>query len=70
MKRNHPKSLGCSDSRRNVYGNTGQPQEERKISNKQPNLTHKEARNRRNGTPTQQKKGNKKIRTEINDTQT
>ena len=45
--------------KREVYSNTGLPQEARKISNKQPNLTPKEARKRRtNKTQTQNKEGN------------
>ena len=41
-----PKSLGCSKScsKREVYCNTGLPQEARKISNKSPKLTPKGAR--------------------------
>ena len=45
---NGSKPLGCSKngSKREVYSNTGLPQETRKISNKQPNLTPKGGRKR------------------------
>ena len=50
-KWNHsdPKSLGYSESssKRDVYSNTSLPQETRKMSNKEPNLTSKGARKRR-----------------------
>ena len=36
-----------SSSKSEIYSNTIQPQETRKISNKQPNLTPKEIRERR-----------------------
>ena len=41
--------MGCSkiSSKREVYSNTILPQETRKISNKQPNLTPKAIRERR-----------------------
>ena len=41
--------MGCSksSSKREVYSNTSVPQETRKISNKQPNLTPKAIRERR-----------------------
>ena len=54
--------LGCrkSCSKREVYSNTGLPQEARKVSNKKPNLTPSQTRNRRNKTPNQQKEGNNK----------
>ena len=41
--------MGCSksSSKREVYSNTVLPQETRKISNKQPNLTPKAVRERR-----------------------
>ena len=41
--------MGCSKSgsKREVYSNTVLPQETRKISNKQPNLTPKAVRERR-----------------------
>ena len=46
--KNTPKSVKCSKSRtkKEVYGNTGLPQETRKISNKQSKLTAKAARER------------------------
>ena len=48
-KNNDPKPMGCSksSSKREVYSNTILPQETRKISNKQPNLTPKAIRERR-----------------------
>ena len=44
-----PKPMGCSKSsyKREVYSNTILPQETRKISNKQSNLTPKGTRERR-----------------------
>ena len=41
--------MGCSksSSKREVYSNTSLPQETRKISNKQPNVTSKATRERR-----------------------
>ena len=44
-----PKPMGCSESssKREVYSYTSLPKETRKISNKQPNLTPKETRERR-----------------------
>ena len=59
--------MGCSKNfKREVYSNTIQPQQTRKISNKQPNLTPKAIRERRT------KKSPKlaeiiKIRSEINE---
>ena len=52
-KHDDPKPMGCSksSSRRQVYSNTILPQETRKISNKQPNLTSKAIRERRTKTP-------------------
>ena len=43
MKTQYSEPLGCSKSslKREVYSNTGLPQEARKPSNKQPNLTPK-----------------------------
>ena len=43
------KPMGCSksSSKREIYSNTISPQETRKISNKQPNLTPKATRERR-----------------------
>ena len=51
-KHNYPKSTGCNKSsfKREVYSNTSLPQETRKISNKQPNLTLKRIRKRKNKT--------------------
>ena len=47
--KNTPKSVKCSKSgtKKEVYGNTGLPQETRKISNKQPNPIPKTIRERR-----------------------
>ena len=43
MKQDNPNPMECSksSSKREVYSNTSLPQETRKISNKQPNITHK-----------------------------
>ena len=49
-----------------LFRNRGLPQETRKISNKQLNLTPKRARKRTNKIQNQKKEGNKKIRAEIN----
>ena len=51
-KHDDTKSMGCSNSRSktDVYGNTILPQETRKISNKQSNLTPKGTRERTNKT--------------------
>ena len=48
-KHDDPKSMGCSKSstKREVYSYTSLPQETRKISNKEPNLTPKGTRERR-----------------------
>ena len=48
-KHDDPKPMGCSKSgsKREVYSDTSLPQETRKISNKQSNLTPKETRERR-----------------------
>ena len=45
--------MGCnkSNTKREVYSNTILPQETRKISNKQPNLTGKAIRERRTKKP-------------------
>ena len=42
-KHNTPKSMGCNknSSKKEVYSNTGLPQEITKLSNKQPNLPSK-----------------------------
>ena len=49
MKNNNPKPIGCrkSSSKKVFYSNTSLPQETRKISHKQSNLTPKETRERR-----------------------
>ena len=58
------KPLGCSKSvsKREIYSNTGLPQETRKISNKQSNLVPKGAKKKeqQNQTKNQQKEGNNK----------
>ena len=48
-KHDNPKPMGCSksSSKREVYSNKILPQETRKISKKQPNLTHELTRERR-----------------------
>ena len=48
-RQNDPKPMGCSksSSKRKVFSNTSLPQETRKISHKQSNLTPKETRERR-----------------------
>ena len=64
--------MGCSksSSKREVYSNIILPQETRKISNKQPNLTPKAIRERRTKKPqSQQEERNHKIRSEINEKQ-
>ena len=52
-KHDDPKPMGCSksSSKREVYSNMILPQEIRKISNKQPNLTPKAIRERRTKKP-------------------
>ena len=49
QKHDDPKPVGCSESsfKREVYSNKSLPQEIRKISNKQSNLTPKGTRERR-----------------------
>ena len=63
--------MGCSksNSKKEVYSNTILPQETRKISNKQPNLTTKAIRERRTKKPPKlsRKKEIVKIRSEINE---
>ena len=62
--------MGCSksSSKREVYSNTILPQETRKISNKQPNLTPKAVRERRMKNPeVSRRKEIIKIRSEINE---
>ena len=53
MKHDDRKPLGCSkgSSKREVYNNTTLPQLTRKISNKQPNLTPHEIRERKTKKP-------------------
>ena len=65
--------MGCSksSSKREVYSNTILPQETRKISNKQPNLTPKAIRERRtNKTQISRRKEIIKVRAEINEIET
>ena len=52
--------MACSksNSKREVYSNTGLPQETRKMSNKQPNLTSKGIRKRTYKAQSQQKEVN------------
>ena len=66
-KHNSSKSLGCSksNSKREVYSNIGLPQEARKISNKQPNLTGKWAKKKNKQTQAQQKEENNKEHKQI-----
>ena len=53
--------MGCSksSSKMKVYSNTVLPQETRNISNKQPNLTPKEIRERRTKKPPKLAEGKK-----------
>ena len=62
MKPNGPKSLRYSESiyKREIYSNTGLPQETTKISNKQSKLTPKGTRKRINKAQSWQKEGNYK----------
>ena len=55
-----------SSCKREVYSNTILPQETRKISNEQPNLTPKATRDRTNVTQRVEGKISLKIRAEIN----
>ena len=61
MKTQWPKPMGCSkgSSKREVYSNTMLPQETRKISNKQANLTPKAIRERRTKKPPKLAEGKK-----------
>ena len=60
-----------SISKREVHSNSRSPEETRKISNKQSNLTPTGTRERRtNKTQSQQKEKNIKIRAEINEIET
>ena len=56
-----------SGSKREVYSNSGLPQESRRISNKQPNLTTKEPEKEQTKLKTSRRKEIIKIRAEIND---
>ena len=56
-----------SSSKREVYSNTILPQETRKISNKQPNLTPKAIRERTTKPKVSRRKEIMKIRAEINE---
>ena len=70
MKIQHSEVLGCSKNsfKRAVHNNIGLPKEIRKISNKQSNITPKRTGKRRtNKLQRQQKKGDNKIRMEINE---
>ena len=68
-KHNNPKPIGCSksSSKKEVYSNTILPQEKRKISNKQPNLTAKQLGKEQIKLKVSRAKGIRKIR-EINET--
>ena len=64
--------MGCSksSSKREVYSNTILPQEKRKISNGQPNFTHKTTGKRRTKPPKiSRRKEMLKIRAETNEKQ-
>ena len=65
--------MGCSksSSKREVYSNTSLPEETRKISNKQSNLTPTGTRERRTNKPkVSRRKEIIKIRSEINEIET
>ena len=64
--------MGCSknSSKREVYSNTSLPQETRKISNKQSNLTPRGTRERRTKPKVSRRKEIIKIRAEINEIET
>ena len=57
-KHNCPNPLGFSksSSKKEAYSNTGLPQEAREISNKQPDVTPKEARKRKQMKPNEGRK--------------
>ena len=59
-----------SSSKREVYSKTLLPQETRKISNKQSNLTPKGTRERRTKSKVSRRKEIIKIRAEINEVET
>ena len=69
MKTQQPKTMGRSksSSKREVYSNTILPQLTGKISNKQPNLTHKRIRESKTNPKVSRKKEIIKIRSEINE---
>ena len=58
MKTDNSKLIGCSksSSKRELYSNTNLPQERRKTSNQQPDLTPKVTRKRRTKNPQRQQK--------------
>ena len=63
IKCDFPKSMGCSksNSKREVQSNAGLPQETRKITNKEHNLSSKGIRKRKtNNSRSQEKEGNNK----------
>ena len=64
--------MGCSksSSKREVYSYTSLPQETRKISNKQSNLTPKGTREKRTKPKVSRRKEIIKIRAEINEIET
>ncbi len=73
MKIHHTNSYGMQQSspKREIHCNTGSPQQTRKISNKQSQITPNWIRKRRtNKTQSQQKERNNKIRAEINEIET
>ena len=72
MKMDDLKSMGGSksNSKREVYSDTSLPQETRKISNKQYNLTPKGTRKRRTNKTQSRRKETINIRAEINETET
>ena len=72
MKMDDLKSMGGSksNSKMEVYSDTSLPQETRKISNKQYNLTPKGTRKRRTNKTQSRRKETINIRAEINETET
>ena len=72
VKAQRSKTMGCnkSSSKSEVYNDTSLPQETRKISNKQPNITPKATRERTNKTQSQQKERNHKDQSRNNETET
>ena len=69
METRRPKTYGCnrSSAKREIYSNTSLPQETRKISNKQSNLTPRGTRERRTKPKVRRRKEIIKIRSEINE---